>query len=219
MSMNLPGLHSSHTSIAGTATLDFCESRGLHQLVNFPTQLNAIMDLVLSENPGSTQALLNLNTSDHVVVLLTLLSFTNAIIPADRQVYHWSHALWVRLHHYFSFIHWEIPKSVDAAVSFITNVIVLATQKFFQACIPRLSRPTPWWNCDCETAWRKKMECWKNSDSVAFHRVSLRATSIYLPATWKYQLIYIRNLEIVQEVSSKQWKSLLSSIAVRSYRG
>ena len=80
-------LHSSHTSSTGAATLDFCESRGLHQLVNFPTWLNAILDLVLSENPGSTQALLNLNTSDHVVVLLTLPCFTNVIIPADRQVY------------------------------------------------------------------------------------------------------------------------------------
>ena len=66
-------LHSSHTSSAGTATLDFCESRGLHQLVNFPTRLNAIkfLDLVLTEHPGSAQALLNLNTSDHVTVLVT----------------------------------------------------------------------------------------------------------------------------------------------------
>ena len=28
-------LHSSHSSSAGTATLDFCESRGLRQLGNF----------------------------------------------------------------------------------------------------------------------------------------------------------------------------------------
>ena len=83
-------LHFNHTSSTGTATLDFCESRDVHQRVNFPTRLNAILDLVLSENPGSTQALPNFNTSDHVVVLLTLPSFTNAIIPADRWVYHWS---------------------------------------------------------------------------------------------------------------------------------
>ena len=85
-------LHSSHTSSAGMATLDFCESRGLCQLVNFPSRLNAILDLVLTEHPGSIQALLNLNTSNHVVVLVTLSSFTNVITPADRQVYHWSRA-------------------------------------------------------------------------------------------------------------------------------
>ena len=42
-------LHSSHTSSAGTATLDFCESRGLYQLITFPTRLNAILDLVMTE--------------------------------------------------------------------------------------------------------------------------------------------------------------------------
>ena len=113
-------------------------------MVNFPTWLNAILDLALSENPGSTQALLNLNTSDHVIVLLTLPSFTNVIIPADRRVYHWSCAPWGRLCHYFSSFHWKIPKSVDAAISFITDVIVLVTQKFVPSCVPRLSRPTPW---------------------------------------------------------------------------
>ena len=71
--------------------------------------LNAILDLVLSENPGSTQALPNLSTSDHVV-LLTLPSFINVIIPADHGVYHWSCAPRGRLHHYFSSFHWEIPK-------------------------------------------------------------------------------------------------------------
>ena len=54
----------------------------------YPTWLDAILDLVLSENSGSTQAHPNLSTSDHVVVLLTLPSFTNAIIPADRWVYY-----------------------------------------------------------------------------------------------------------------------------------
>ena len=106
-------LHSSHTLRAGTATLDSCESRGLHQLVNFPTWLNAILYLVLSENPGSTQVLLNLNTSDHVAVLLTSPSFTNLVIAADHEIYHWSHAPWGRLHHYFNSFHWEITKSVD----------------------------------------------------------------------------------------------------------
>ena len=95
-------LHSSHTSSAGTAILDFCKSRGLCQLVNFPTRLNAILDLVLTEHPSSTQALPNLNTSDHVVFLVT---FTNVIAPADHWVYHWSRALWGRLNHYFSSFH------------------------------------------------------------------------------------------------------------------
>ena len=103
---------------------------------------------------------------------------------------------------------------MDAAVSFITNVIVSATQKFVPSCVPRLSRPTPWWNCDCETVWQKKMECWKSGDSARFCRVSLRATSIY---TRKYQTNLRKKLGNC--TGSKQWWSLLSSLAGHSYRG
>ena len=51
----------------------------------------------------------------------------------------------------FHSFHWDIPRSVDAA-------ILLATQKFVPSCKPRLFRPTSWWNRECETAWQKKME-------------------------------------------------------------
>ena len=50
-------LHSTHTSSAGTATLDFCESRNLLQLVDFPTRRDAILDLILSEHPGLVEEL------------------------------------------------------------------------------------------------------------------------------------------------------------------
>ena len=78
------GLLSSHTSSAGTATSDICESRGLHQLINFPTRFNVILDLVFTECPGSTQLLLNLNTSDHVAIVVILSSLTNVITPANH---------------------------------------------------------------------------------------------------------------------------------------
>ena len=202
-------LQSGHTSSAGTATLDFCESRGLHQLVHFPTRFNTILDLVLSDCPGSAQALPNLNTSDHVVILVAFSSFTN-VSPANRRVYHWSRAPWDRLHHHFGSFDWDIPKSVSSAVSFITNVIVSATEKFVPSCIPRLSRPTPWWNRACETAWRKKMEVWKNKDLVGLRQASVQATTVYSEAVGKYQSKLRRKLGDC--TGSKQWWSLLKSL-------
>ena len=73
---------------------------------------------------------------------------------------------------------------MDVSISLIINVIVLVTQKFAPSCVPTLLQLTPWWNYDCETAWQK-MKCWKSGNSARFHCVSLRATSIYLAATWK----------------------------------
>ena len=64
-------LQSSHTFSAGTATMDFCDSRGFHQLITFPTHQNAILDLVISEHTGTVQVLPNFNTSDHVAILVS----------------------------------------------------------------------------------------------------------------------------------------------------
>ena len=41
----------------------------------------------------------------------------------------------------FKTFQWDIPNSVDTAVTFVTDTIVSATQ-FVPSCIPRLSRPT-----------------------------------------------------------------------------
>ena len=65
MFMRPPGsIH--HLSIAGTATLDFCEFKGFHQLAQFSTRQSAIFDLILSKHTGFSSQLPNLNTSDHI---------------------------------------------------------------------------------------------------------------------------------------------------------
>ena len=61
------------------------------------------------------------------------------------------------------------------------------------------------------------MKCWKSGDSARFCCVSLRATSIYLTATWKYQTNLHKKLGNC--TGSKQWWLLLSSLAGHSYRG
>ena len=72
----------------------------------------------------------------HVAVLLMLSSLTYVSTPPDRLVHHWSRTPWDRLHHYFNSFHWDIPRSVDAVVSFVTAAIVLATQKLVPSRIP-----------------------------------------------------------------------------------
>ena len=61
-------LYSTHKSSAGTATLDFCESRNLQQLIDFPTRRNAVLDLILSEHPGSVD-------NSQIRILLIMLLF------------------------------------------------------------------------------------------------------------------------------------------------
>ena len=138
-------LHSSHTSTAGTAALDFCESRGLHQLVSFSTRQGAILDLILSEHNGTTTQLPNLNTSDHVAIFLSLATSCHPpiITPPPRRVFHWSSAPWHKLSRHFHSIKWNFQGSVDEVTSRFANTICSAMMKFIPLCIPRGSRPTP----------------------------------------------------------------------------
>ena len=164
-------LHSTHTSSAGTATLDFCESRNLLQLVDFPTRRDAILDLILSEHSGLVKELPNLNASDHVAILLRL---DNLIIPIiTPPARHWCRAPWNSLLRYFSSYPWDFPESVELSVDYFTNVLVSATHKFAPSCVPKLCRPTPWWNRHCEVAWQEKMKLWHIADSNGFHLESL----------------------------------------------
>ena len=78
-------LYSTHISSTGTATLDFCESQNLQQLIDFSTHRNAVLDLLLSQHPGSVGQLPKLNTSDHVTVMLILHDFSiPTSTPPDR---------------------------------------------------------------------------------------------------------------------------------------
>ena len=108
-------LHSSHTSMVGTAALDFCESRGLHQLISFPTRQSAILDLILSERTGTTTPLPNLDTSDNVAIFLSLAvsSHFPTTTPPPRRVFHWKYVPWNKLSRYFHSINWNFQGSTD----------------------------------------------------------------------------------------------------------
>ena len=87
----------------------------------------------------------------------------------------------------FQLIPLGFPESVESSVAYVTNVLVSATCKFIPSCVPRLRRPTPWWNRRCEAAWQRKMKFWHNPDDVRFHQASLSAAHIYSSAIQSYQ--------------------------------
>jgi len=67
-------LSSTHSSVAGIAARDFSDSRGLSQLVDFLTCGEAILDLGLYGHQGSIQPLPAFNISDHLVLLVSVLT-------------------------------------------------------------------------------------------------------------------------------------------------
>ena len=159
---------------------------GLLQLVDFLTRGNAILDLVLYGHQGSIQSFPAFNTSDHLVLLVTVSISTSDFVisstPPHRCIYHWSRTKWDRLSHHFSSVIWDMSGCVESAVSRSTTMIVSATCKFVPSCVPKMIRPTPWWNRYCEGAWQRKLFYWSNHDSDGFHRATSIATRVYARA-------------------------------------
>ena len=205
-------LHSSHTSAAGTAALEFCECRGFYQLVDFPTRQDAILDLILSEHTGTTIQLPNLNTSDHVTIFLSLATSSHlpVIIPPPRRVFHWSHAPWRSLSRHFNSIKWNFQGIIDDITTRFANIIYSTTIKFVPSCVPQNSRPTPWWNRSCEAVRQRKISSWKRNDIAGFNQISLDANFVYEQAIQDYRAKIRKDLR--QHSTSKRWWSLTKSL-------
>ena len=107
--------------------------------------------------------------------------------PFHRRVYHWTRTNWDCLSHHFSSVTWDMSGSVESIVSRTTAVIVSATHQFVPSCVPKMVRPTPWWDRYCERAWQWKMSCWNNHDDDGFRRATSIATCVYARAFRDYQ--------------------------------
>ena len=206
-------MSSTHSSAAGTATKDFSDSRGLVQLVDFPTRGTAILDLVLYGHQGSIQSFPAFNTSDHLVLLVTVSMSTPDFVisspPFHRRVYNLTRTNWDRLSHHFSSVTWDMTGSVESIVSRTTAVIVSATHQFVPSCIPKMVRPTPWWNRYCERAWQWKMSCWNNHDDDGFRRATSIATCVYARAFRDYQSHIMNKLR--KSPTDRDWWTLTKS--------
>ena len=99
--LNLPDIDWSTMSTQGyrqpqafnNRFLEMVDACGFQQMVNFPTRLNSILDLFLSNRPSlvsSTNALPGI--SDHDIVLITTDIMPRRKKPIRRKIYLWKHA-------------------------------------------------------------------------------------------------------------------------------
>ena len=144
-------MNSTHTDARGRALREFCEFRGLSQLVTEPTRGAAILDLFVSPYQGIVEYYPPCGTLDHLILIVTVsLVLELPSVPSDRLVFHWRKAPWSHTYVWrFCCVDWPLPTDVDSAVSFLTNQILMITKRFVPYCRPQLVHPVPWWNEDC----------------------------------------------------------------------
>ena len=77
-------------------------------LIDKATRRNAILDLAISEYPGTVSYHPHLGTSDHIAILVKY-SVCLHVPPSlpSRKVYHWSSAPWNHLRGYFRRVQWD----------------------------------------------------------------------------------------------------------------
>ena len=103
-------LKSTTTDTRGKATHDFCESRGLLQLVTRPIRGEAILDLVIGPYEGSVCHLPHCGSSDHQTLLVSLARVLEIPCAAPkRKVYHWKRAAWNCMIGSFKSTKWDLP--------------------------------------------------------------------------------------------------------------
>ena len=86
---------------------------------------------------------------------------------------------------------------MESAASRTTAVIVSATRKFIPSCVPKMIRPTPWWNRYCEGAWQWKLFYWSNHDNDGFRRATSIAARVYARAFRDYKSSVIDKLLLI----------------------
>ena len=120
----------SKTDARGGAVREFCESRGLLQLVARPTRGEAILEMVIGAYEGNVSHLPHCGSSDHQTLLVSLDRILETPCAAPkRRVYHWKRAAWNRMIGDFQSTEWDLQNDVDAAVDKVTMRITAVTNK------------------------------------------------------------------------------------------
>ena len=205
-------LNSAKTDAAGKATRQFCESRGLLQLVSKPTRGEATLDLVVGPYEGSVTHLPHCGSSDHQTLLVTLARIleTPSVAP-KRTVYHWKRAAWNQMVGEFRSTNWDLPDNVEAAVESITSKITAVTNKFVPRSSPTMARPFPWWDRRCQKIWTKKETAWRIGDMVVYAALRKKARRVYGKAFGKHQERIKEKL--AKGTNPKSWWQMTRDIA------
>ena len=146
-----------------------------------------------------------------LVVTVSLLLELPSILP-DRLVFHWRRAPWSHICGAFRRVDWTFPTDVDSTASYLTNQILTITKRFVPHCKPRLVRPVPWWNGDCQWVWVAKLSAWRCGDSGRYRFLCCSARGIYHSAFHCYQQ-RIRRTLFTRGSKFRVWWRLTRDIA------
>ena len=188
---------------------DFSESNGLGQIVKKPTRGDNTLDLVISPFEGNVEYYEGCGTSDHqtLIAKMQLVLETVEISP-----YHWKQADWGQMKKEMKKIQIDFTNmSSDEAADITTKKIKEIIDKYVPSKIPKMRRPLPWWNLQCERAWLKKKEAFDSGDRKIFAVRKKKANKIFKKAFYSH--IIRLKIKMKRGSSSKVWWKMTKNLA------
>ena len=150
----------------GQVAQEFSEMYGYSQIVDFPTRDGNTLDLVYTKVDSSATHIMKIGTSDHCSIKLKFTAVDSVPKAPERQpILRWDPAPWNHIKGAIKreLTHWD-PRtfsSVDAAEANVDGILEKIIVKYVKKTIPRSTPSHPWWNIQCEKAFKAKQRAWE----------------------------------------------------------
>ena len=212
---------SDKTDAGGILAQEFAEMFGMSQLVNFPTRLENMLDLIFSDAEASAMPNMRFGTSDHKsigIVFQTKEVIADEEKRPDRLM--WRSAPWDHIRGYLkrSFVGWtaKIFRDIDHAEGCWREICNDASKKCVKLKAPQKPKACPWWNRKCSVSYKYKRKMfslhkcssskYKNAARIC-KRVQRKAKKVYNQGL-KLKLIKMQKSEksfweITKEISGQ----------------
>ncbi|XP_074606425.1 uncharacterized protein LOC141859465 [Acropora palmata] len=156
----------------------FCNSIlnffSLSQLINQPTRLDAVLDLVISNRPENISNIKigdGLGCSDHNIITFDLQCKITRPCQSSKQIYDYQNATWDNFHLELSHVSWDTILNDDVSIDCVWNnnywkCLFKAVHNNIPSRAIKSKRNVPWITSEIRKLFHKRKRLWKKAKST-----------------------------------------------------
>ena len=145
----------------------------LSQLINQPTRLDAVLDLVISNRPENISNIKigdGLGSSDHNIITFDLQCKITRPCQPSKQIYDYQNANWDNFRLELSHVSWDTILNDDVSIDCVWNnwkrVFFKAVHNNIQTRAIKSKRNVPWITSEIRKLFHKRKRLWKKAKST-----------------------------------------------------
>ena len=146
---------------------------GFSQLINRPTRLDAVLDLVISNRPENISNIKigdGLGSSDHNIITFDLQCKITRPCQPSKQIYDYQNANWDNFRLELSHVSWDTILNDDVSIDCVWNnwkrVFFKAVHNNIPSRAIKSKRNVPWITSEIRKLFHKRKRLWKKAKST-----------------------------------------------------